>query len=240
MDPGPVVGVVGHGYVVPRPFGDLPVTGTPPAYVDGLAAAGARPILLPGHRAIELLDLVDGLVLTGGDVDPVLHGGDPADGLDVDRTRDEDEIALVRAAARSRVPLLGACRGAQVLAVAFGGRLGACAGHVRPGAGHPVSTTTGSQIHRLVGDRPVTSALHRQSITDPGPRWRSTAWADDGTVEAIEWRAGDWDVLGVQWHPELAWHADLDDRTGPAVFGWLAAAAAARSERRGPRFGMVG
>jgi putative glutamine amidotransferase len=227
MDPRPVVGVVGHGYVVPRPFGDLRVTGTPPTYVDGLAAAGARPVLLPGNRAIELLDLVDGLVLTGGgDVDPVLYGGDPGDGIDVDRARDDAEIALVRAAAQSRIPLLGACRGAQVLAVAFGGRLGACAGHVHPGTGHPVRTAAGSQLHRLVGDRPVTSALHRQSITEPGPRWRPTAWADDGAVEAIEWSAGDWDVLGVQWHPELAWHADLDDPTGPALFGWLAAAAA--------------
>lgn len=230
MSPRSVVGVVGHGYVVPRPFGDLPVTGTPPAYVEGIAAAGARPVVLPGNRAVELLDLVDGLVLIGGgDVDPELYGGDPAAAAEVDRARDDAEIALVRAAAQARVPVLGACRGAQVLAVAFGGRLADGVAHIHPAEGHPVSTAASSLVHRLVGERPTTSALHRQAIADPGPRWRPTAWADDGTVEAIEWSAADWDVLGVQWHPELAWHADLDDATGPALFGWLADAAAIRA-----------
>ncbi len=226
--PAPVIGIVGHGYVVPRPFGDLSVTGTPPTYVEGLVAAGGRPVLLPGSRAVELLDLVDGLVLTGGgDVDPALYGGDAGSAADVDRARDEAEIALVRAASHARIPLLGACRGAQVLAVAFGGRLSGSLEHVHPVAGHPVSAAAGSHVRRLVGDRQVTSALHRQAIAEPGPRWRPTAWADDGTVEAIEWTAGDWAVLGVQWHPELAWHADLDDATGPALFGWLVDAAAA-------------
>jgi len=237
--PAPVIGIVGHGYVVAKPFGDLAVTGTPPTYVEGLAAAGARPVLLPCGHAAELLDLVDGLVLTGGgDVDPALYGGDPAAATEVDRARDDAEIALVRAAAQARMPVLGACRGAQVLAVAFGGRLADGVAHIQPVAGHPVSTDVSSLVRRLVGERPTTSALHRQEISDPGPRWRPTAWADDGTVEAIEWSAADWDVLGVQWHPELAWHAELDDATGPALFGWLVEAARARSMKdggRGPR-----
>jgi putative glutamine amidotransferase len=227
--PAPVIGIVGHGYVVPRPFGDLPVTGTPPTYVEALAATGARPVLLPGSHAVDLLDLVDGLVLTGGgDVAPSLHGGDPDSAAEVDHARDDAEIALVQAAMQARVPLLGVCRGAQVLAVAFGGRLTGGVEHIHPVGGHPVGTAAGSLVHRLVGDRAVTSALHRQAIVEPGPRWTPTAWAHDGTVEAIEWSAGDWAVLGVQWHPELAWHADLDDRTGPALFGWLADAAGYR------------
>jgi putative glutamine amidotransferase len=231
--PQPVIGIVSHGYVVPRPFGDLPVTGTPPTYVEAVAATGARPVLLPGTHALELLDVVDGLVLTGGgDVDPALYDGDPGSATDVDHARDDAEIALVRAASQARIPLLGVCRGAQVLAVAFGGRLAGGLDHIDPVAGHPVSTADGSMVHRLVGARPATSALHRQAIADPGPRWRATAWAGDGTVEAIEWRPGDWAVLGVQWHPELAWHADLHDPTGPALFGWLVAAASTRSMRK--------
>jgi putative glutamine amidotransferase len=232
LQPGrfPVVGIVGHGYVVPRPFGDLAVTGTPRHYVEALVAAGARPVLLAGSHAVDLLDVVDGLVLTGGgDLDPALYGGDPDAAADVDRARDDAEIALVRAAAQARIPLLGVCRGAQVLAVAFGGRLTDGVAHIDPHTGHPVSTRAGSEVHRLVGDRAVTSALHRQAITEPGTPWRATAWAEDGTVEAIEWSAGDWDVLGVQWHPELAWHDDLDDPTGPALFDWLARAAHVRS-----------
>jgi putative glutamine amidotransferase len=225
---GPVIGIVGHAYVVPRPFGDLPVTGTPPTYVQALAATGARPVLLPGTHVLELLDVVDGLVLTGGgDVDPALHDGVPGSATDVDRARDDAEIALVRAASQARIPLLGVCRGAQVLAVAFGGRLTGGLEHIDPVAGHPVSTADGSMVRGLLGERLTTSALHHQGIAATGPHWRATAWTDDGTVEAIEWAVGDWPVLGVQWHPELAWHKDLDDPTGPALFGWLVAAAAA-------------
>ncbi|RNM16380.1 gamma-glutamyl-gamma-aminobutyrate hydrolase family protein [Nocardioides pocheonensis] len=231
---GPVVGIVGHGYVVARPFGDLPVTGTPPTYVEALAACGARPVLLPGGRASELLDLVDGLVLTGGgDLDPALHGGESGAAADVDRARDDAEIALVHEARRAGVPLLGVCRGLQVLAVAFGGSLAAGIGHRLPLEGHPVATAPRSLVRGLLGERVVTSALHDQAAVEVAPCWRPTAWADDGTVEAIEWAAGDWPALGVQWHPELTWHADLDDRTGPALFGWLREAAAMRA--REPR-----
>lgn len=237
--PGPVVGVVGHGYDVVKHFGDLPVTGTPRWYVDALTATGGRPVLLPGHQAVDLLDVVDGLVLTGGgDVDPALYGGDPAAAADVDRSRDDAEIGLVHAARAAGLPLLGVCRGAQLLAVAYGGRLVDGVGHVHPIAGHAVATADGSQVAGLVGERPVTSALHRQAIADAGPCWRPTAWAEDGTVEAVEWAAGDWPVLGVQWHPELAWHADLDDPTGPALFDWLVGAArSGRGRRR--RFGKA-
>lgn len=226
----PVIGIVGHGYTVPKHFGPLPVSGTPQWYVDALVAVGARPVVLPGARAVDLMDVVDGLVLTGGgDVDPSLYGGDPDRATDVDRARDDQEVALVRAAADARVPLLGVCRGEQVLAVAFGGRL--CGGleHVHPAAGHLVETASGSLAGELLGPSVLTSALHQQAVVDTGPSWRPTAWTDDGTVEAIEWAAGDWDVLGVQWHPELAWHADLDDVTGTTLFRWLVEVAGARA-----------
>lgn len=230
----PVVGVVGHAYVVPRPFGDLAVAGTTQAYVEAVAAVGCRPVILPSVTAVELMDLVDAVVLTGGgDVDPRLYGGDPALATDVDRARDDHEIALVEAATRAGVPLLGVCRGMQVLAVAHGGRLGPVAGHSLPPDGHDVVTAQGSLVRDLLGPRTRTSALHHQAVADPGPHWRPSARADDGTVEALEWSAGDWPVLGVQWHPELAWSAELDDATGPALFGWLHDVASIRAG--GPR-----
>ena len=92
----PVVGIVGHRYVVPRPHVELDVTGTPRAYADRVAAAGGRPLVLPAGRAVDLLDLVDALVLTGGgDVDPACYGRESAAALDVERSRDDDEVALV-------------------------------------------------------------------------------------------------------------------------------------------------
>lgn len=225
----PVVGVVAHGHLVAKPFGDLPVVGTPRAYVDALVALGARPVLLPGAQAAGMLDLVDGVVLTGGgDLDPATYGGDPVRAREVDPARDADELALVRAAAGARVPLLGACRGAQVMAVAYGGRLVDEVGHEHPVEGHDVVTEAGSRLHALLGPRARTSALHHQAIADPGPAWRPTAWAEDGVVEGIEWAAGDWDALGVQWHPELGWSGVLEDATGPAVLGWLVENACAR------------
>lgn len=236
MGGGPVVGVVGHAYVVPKPFGALPVTGSPTCYLDGLVAVGARPVLLPGSEAVDLLDVVDALVLTGGgDLDPLLSGADPAGASEIDRACDDSEIAVVRAAAAAGVPLLGVCRGLQVLATAFGGTLAGGLEHIRPHDGHDVTTVPGSVMHELVGPQVCTSALHRQAIADPGPRWRPTARADDGVVEAIEWVGGGWPVLGVQWHPELAWSEGFDDPTGPALFGWLRDVATIRAGRRGRR-----
>ncbi|WP_377643501.1 gamma-glutamyl-gamma-aminobutyrate hydrolase family protein [Oryzobacter terrae] len=224
MTGGPVVGVVGHRYVVPRPYVDLPVTGTPHAYTDRVAAAGGRPLVLPAGRAVDLLDVVDALVLTGGaDLDPALAGTDVGSADEVDRARDEDELALVREAHRRELPLLGVCRGLQVLVVAHGGTLVSDlgAGHRRPGVGHRVHTAPGSSIGRLLGGDCHTTSLHHQAVADPGPAFRVTARADDGVAEAVEWAGpGDWPVLGVQWHPELS-----QDATGAAVFGWLVAAA---------------
>lgn len=216
----PVIGVVGYAHVVPREFGDLPVVGVPPTYVASIVAAGGRAVILPTD-AVDLLDVVDGIVLAGGgDLDPATYGGaGPAQ--DVDAERDHAEIALARAAASTGTPLLGVCRGLQVLAVAFGGTLRADLDHRFPSHGHEVRTASGSLLDSMLGSRVRTSALHRQAVLDPGPAWRPTAWADDGTVEAIEPVDDGWPVLGVQWHPEMTVHPVLDDPTGPALFGWL-------------------
>ena len=225
---GPIVGIVGNSHVVPKHFGDLPVAGTPTTYVERVARAGARPVVLPASAALDLLDVVDALVLTGGgDVDPVCYGGTD-DAREVDPARDEVELALVLAAESAGLPLLGVCRGMQVMAVAYGGSLVGDLDHVHPGVGHLVHTQVGSLAATLLGPTVRTTALHRQAVSSPGTSWRATAWAEDNVVEAIEWVAGEWPALGVQWHP------DHDDPTGQAIFGWLAETARAR------RAGMAG
>lgn len=233
----PVVGIVGHHYIVTKYFGDLDVVGTAAPYVDQVRRAGGRPVVLPGGTAVHLFDVVDALVLTGGgDIDPHHYGGDPGSAVDVDETRDRDEIAVVRAASEAGVPVLGACRGMQVLVAAFGGTLTGDLGmsHVLPDVGHPVSTRPGSLIHDLLGPRPEVTSLHHQAAADPGPCWSPSAWADDGVVEAVEW-AGctDWPVLGVQWHPEL------EDAAGTALFSWLIRYADRRRGDAGTRYAAL-
>jgi putative glutamine amidotransferase len=139
----------------------------------------------------------------------------------VDPERDEAELAVARAAWNAGLPLLGICRGLQILAVAYGGTLHGGLEHRIPGDGHDIRTAPGSVIESLVGSRVRTSALHQQAVLDPGPCWNATAWADDGTIEAIEPAGADRPVLGVQWHPELSGHPVIADPTGPALFGWL-------------------
>jgi putative glutamine amidotransferase len=208
MDHRPIVGLAGAGYVVPRFWGELPVRGTPTSYVDAVAAAGGRPVVLPPGHAVALLGVVDAVVLAGGDD----IGADPA--------RDEAEVDLVHAARERGLPLLGVCRGLQLLAVADGGSLvpdlGPDQPHVQPEIGHPVDLAAGSVLGSLLASGSVVSSLHHQGVATLGAGWRATAWSADGLVEGAEW--GD-RTLGVQWHPEL-------DASGPALFGWLTQTAA--------------
>jgi putative glutamine amidotransferase len=203
VDHRPIIGVAGAGYVVPRFWGELPVRGVPTSYVDAVAAAGGRPMILPPGHATQLLDVLDAVVLAGGDD----IGADPA--------RDKAEIALVQAARERELPLLGVCRGLQLLAVADGGTLVADLGpdlpHVRPEVGHPVDVAAGSVLGSLLGSGSVVSSLHHQGVATLGADSRATAWSADGLVEGAEW--GD-RTVGVQWHPEL-------DASGPALFRWL-------------------
>jgi len=215
----PVIGIAGSSYTVTRPFGQLAVHGIPRSYVEHVAAAGGRPVLLPpgtGHLAIDVLD---GLVLAGGgDLDPALYGADVV-ARDVDRERDDAELHLTRAARDAGLPTLGVCRGAQVFAVVDGGTLVTDVPHVLPGSVHPITTSPGSVCRDLLGPHPAVNSFHHQSVASTGPGWRVTSTADDGVVESVEWAGSDWAALGVQWHPEM-------DATGPSLFGWLVSQAA--------------
>ena len=162
---GPVIGIAGAGYDVPRFWGTLPVRGVPTSYVDAVAAAGGRPVILPPGHAVDLLDVVDGVVLAGGD------------DIGLDPDRDRAEIALVNAARDRRLPLLAVCRGLQLATVADGGSLvpDLALTHVRPDVGHPVTTTPGSLISSLLGEAPTVSSLHHQAADRLGSGWEATA-----------------------------------------------------------------
>jgi putative glutamine amidotransferase len=209
----PVIGL--STYVEPARWGawDVPAALLHEWYVDAVCDAGGRPVLLPPDTDDEVLDRVDGLILIGGaDVDPATYGATPHALTDRPRTeRDASELLLCRGAMDRDMPLLGICRGMQIMAVAHGGALiqdlpDAGYGLVhreQPGAfaHHPVSLAEGSRIAQVYGTTSIeTNSSHHQGIADAGTLV-PTGWAHDGLIEVLEAPSARF-ALGVQWHPE--------------------------------------
>lgn len=209
------------------------------AFAHQIAAAGGLPVFLSRQAdPRELVRRLDGIVIAGGDdIDPRRYGATPdAATKATDPARDAFELALVDEAAAAGVPLLGTCRGHQVVNVARGGTLipdldsdpAPTDRHDvrdRPASirGEAVRVRPGSLLHRLLGPETRVNSLHHQAIARPGEGVVATAHAPDGTIEAIEVEG--LPVVGVQWHPEF--HPAPDP-----LFGWLVQAAAdARPER---------
>lgn len=191
-----------------------PAALVPQVYLDGVARAGGVPLLLPPVGTdLSVLDVVDGLVVIGGaDVDPGWYGAEPHPTTrDTRPERDRHELRLLEAALERGLPVLGVCRGAQVLNVALGGslhqHLPEVTGHEqhRPEPGvfgsSRVRTEPGTQAARILGEETTVPCYHHQALDRVADPLRVTARADDGTVEAVELPGPGW-VLGVQWHPE--------------------------------------
>ncbi|CCH30329.1 gamma-glutamyl-gamma-aminobutyrate hydrolase family protein [Actinosynnema sp. NPDC047251] len=183
-------------------------------YLDSVVRAGGNPVLLPpvGAWDTDSIGFLDGLVLSGGaDVDPARYGRarDPRTGPP--RTdRDTAELTLVRAALELDLPLLGVCRGMQVLNVALGGTLHQ---HVEGHNPAPavfehtgIAVAPGTRLARIVGPATTVHCHHHQSLDVVGDGLAVVASAPDGTVEAVELPGARF-VLGVQSHPE----ADSED-----------------------------
>lgn len=188
------------------------------AFVEAVVLAGGVPVVLPvlePEMAADALDGIDGLLLSGGgDVDPAAYHEDPVPEVEqVDPRRDSFEFALVRAALDTQLPVLGVCRGHQVLNVALGGRLIQHVPHLT-GVDHQQRGRSGDLIH-TVGVDPDSlvahvlgvdlvgvNTLHHQAVAEPGVDLRVVARStDDRLIEAVEHPGGH--VIGVQWHPEL-------------------------------------
>jgi putative glutamine amidotransferase len=230
--PRPLVGICAA--VEPASFGpwiDQPAVLLPIAYARAVQFAGGIAVMLPPDPAAaaspaELLDRLDALILGGGaDLDPASHGADPhRETMGTNPERDRFELSLAREALERDLPLLGVCRGMQVMNVAAGGSLDQHLperlGHERhrptPGswAEHDVRLAPGSLAAEAAGAEELTiKSHHHQGVGEIGEGFEETGWAtDDDTVEAIE-RPGLDFALGVLWHPE----EDPEDRVVPAL-----------------------
>ena len=216
-------------------------------YYKSVAAAGGVPVIIPpladADAIINTLDRIDGLLLTGGgDVNPLWVGEEPSPSLHaVNRERDKAELMTVRLACNRQLPVLGICRGIQVLAAALGGEVeqdiaeGFSTGRLKPVDGaegrhvllkhsqdadrseptHTVKIAKDSTLYTLYNkERMAVNSFHHQAVRYCGARFTVSAVSPDGVIEAIE-SSEFKPIMGVQWHPE--WLGD----DGLPLFRWL-------------------
>jgi len=207
-------------------------------YFRSIEMAGGIPVVIPiTENHIELaalLDRIDGLVLSGGaDINPLYLGEDPIPQLgSINPRRDRMEILLTRLAYDRQLPILGICRGIQVLTAVLGGKLYQdiqaqsessfpikhSQDLARGVASHFVDAVPGSIVQTLLGDRFAVNSFHHQAVSKCGPLLRPTAYSADGIIEAVESTEYK-SVVGVQWHPEC--FILEDDRCMHPLFRWF-------------------
>jgi putative glutamine amidotransferase len=178
-------------------------------YLDCVVSAGGNPVMLPpvGTWTAETIAFLDGLVIAGGaDVDPAAYGAEKHEKTgEPRRDRDDAEFALVEAALKIDLPVLGVCRGMQVLNVALGGTLHQHIEGHNPAPGvfehTDIEIVGDSLLHDVLGDATTVQCHHHQSLDRVADGLRVTAAAPDGTVEAVELEGAPF-VVGVQSHPE--------------------------------------
>jgi len=182
-------------------------------YVEAVSNTGARAVILPPDPVDgDVVSVLDGLVLAGGaDIDPARYAATPhPQTAGIRPTRDAGELVLLAAAVERDLPILGVCRGMQLMAVAAGGSLHQHMPDVvgseehRPGVGvygaHDARFAAGSLAARIVGENLKVNSYHHQGVADPGTL-TVTGWASDDTIESLEDPERSF-YLGVQWHPE--------------------------------------
>jgi putative glutamine amidotransferase len=192
------------------------------AYVRSVIAGGGIPLVLPpllgDAYAAEIIEVLNGLVLSGGeDVDPVHYGAEahPTVQSNIDPLRDAQEMTLYRLARKRDLPVLAICRGIQLVNVALGGSLWQDLPSDKPDGlphnqtdgrdarTHPVNLIPGSKLARALGATHLeVNSFHHQSIRDLAPGLVVTASAPDGEIEGVESAPDDPWLLAVQWHPE--------------------------------------
>ena len=234
----PVIGL--SSYLEPARWGawELPAALIPEWYLDLFGAAGATVVLLPPGFGPDALERLDGLAMAGGaDIDATRYGQASHETADVPRTsRDASEIGLYLRARELGMPVLGICRGLQVMAVAHGGSLiqnlpdvpDTIVHRERPGTfvEHSATFAAGSRVADIYGSEAVVNSSHHQAVDSAGDLTVSGR-AADGTVEVCEDPSVDF-CVGVQWHPE---HPDRRTADLPLVQAFVAAAARYRSSR---------
>jgi len=189
-------------------------------YVISVVKAGGIPVILPvisdDNTIKSQVEKVDGIIISGGfDINPLFYGEEPTEkqGFTFNE-RDEYDMKIVKYSSQLKKPILGICRGIQVINVAFGGTLyqdtsfakGSYIKHMQNSKpdlpSHTVEIIKDSMLYNIIGESAITNSFHHQSVKDVAPGFKISAMAKDGIIEAIESEKEDF-ILGVQWHPEM-------------------------------------
>lgn len=211
-----------------------PFWGVFDTYVDAVRRAGGEVILLPIGAGAQALDLCHGLLLVGGeDLSPHMFWQEEAPRPPLDPQRDAAEAAMVLQCQHMGLPTLALCRGAQLVNCVLGGQVSRstttpfCDHGGEREAVHQIRVERDSRLAGVLAPRFELEVISRHSacLARLGSGLRASAWAPDGSTEAIEGDA--WPFLGVQWHAEWAGPGRSPD---PALFGWLVAAASRRAD----------
>ena len=242
----PIIGITGN-------FGDKGCE-LAQGYYQSVLKAGGTPVVIPPHNdkdaLLTLLDTLDGILFSGGgDINPLLLGEEPLPQLHgVCPQRDEPELFLVKEAFHRQIPMLGICRGIQVMAAALGGSvyqdinlsltlsegegdnsplLGRGRGRLlkhsqdmpREYASHSVRIEEGTLLHDIIGNNTLAvNSFHHQAVHEAGPHLKVSAMSPDGIIEAVESNEHK-ALLGVQWHPECFILGG--NETMMPIFRWL-------------------
>lgn len=219
----PIIGITGN-------YGDKGCE-LAPGYYKSVIRAGGIPIIIPPCEdkdvIINTLDKIDGLILSGGgDANPLFWGEEPSPMLhSINPERDLAELLTIRLAYNRQIPILGICRGIQMMVVALDGSIHQDISHVegvikhsqdlaRDKESHSVRIEEDSILHQIFGRKEAyVNSFHHQAVRDAGTHFRITATAPDGVVEAIE-STEEKPIIGVQWHPECL-------ESGAPIFKWL-------------------
>lgn len=228
----PIIGILAnlhHFENGPLPYSEL--CGVQRDYILAVEQAGGVPFILPvvenANVISQQLDLMDGFILSGGyDVNPANYGEEPTALLEeIHPERDNYELQAIRIIRALKKPLLGICRGLQIINVAFGGTLYQDISHA-PGeslkhrqnakryeATHSVDIVEGTRLSEIFNNSSIsTNSFHHQAIKQLAPGFIVNAYAKDGIIEGIEMQ-GNHFIMAVQWHPEMMAAMDSNMRS---------------------------
>lgn len=226
----PVIGITGN-------YSDQTCT-LAEGYYRSVLLSGGVPVVIPPYKETDMLadqlDSLDGIIFSGGgDINPLFTGEEPLPALhSINAERDRQELLMARMAYDRQIPMLGICRGIQIIAAALGGELyqdiytqdtGSTVKHSqdldRGSASHTVETEEGTVLRRLFGTgRLAVNSFHHQAVKTVPKDFRVCARSSDGLIEAMESSAFR-SVIGVQWHPEC--FCLNGDKSMEPLFGWL-------------------